>query len=156
MLSCRRLAGYTVTVVRPFSLPLIALLLLGVGCNRPRFDTPVDAYTSFTRAVQKSEFDVAFGALSSRTQAALKTKATQISRASGGAVKDDPAALFFAEEQTPAQVTEIKLVEQDGDTALLSVKAGQDLAQVRMVKEAGGWRIDLFPQAAAERPDGAR
>ncbi len=124
----------------------LAVLALALGCNRPRFDTPTAAYESFARAIQKGDYDVAWSALSSNTQKLLSERAKEISAASGGSVKDDPAALFFAEGARAPQVSEIKLVREEGDGAVLAVTAaGEATREVRMVKERGGWRIDSEP-----------
>jgi len=131
-------------VLRAF-LPLAALAL-AAGCNRPRFDTPTAAYESFARAIQKGDYEVAWSALSAGTQKTLSDRAREISAASGGSVKDDPAALFFAQGARAPLVSEIKLVREEGDGAVLAVTAAGDATrEVRMVKERGGWRIDSEP-----------
>jgi hypothetical protein len=122
-------------------LPLAALAL-AAGCNRPRFDTPTAAYESFARAIQKGDYDVAWSALSSGTQRLLSDRAREISAASGGSVREDPAALFFVERVRAPPVSEIKLAREEGDSAALAVTAGGVTREVRMVKERGGWRID--------------
>ena len=125
-------------------LPLAALAL-AAGCNRPRFDTPTAAYESFARAIQKGDYEVAWSALSAGTQKTLSDRAREISAASGGSVKDDPAALFFAQGARAPLVSEIKLVREEGESAVLTVTAAGATREVRMVKERGGWRIDSEP-----------
>ena len=127
------------------ALLLLAALALAAGCNRPRFDTPLAAYQSFARAIQKGDYEVAWSALSSGTQKLLSDRAREISAASGGSVKDDPAALFFVEGARAPQLSEIKLVHEEGDSAVLAVTAAGATREVRMVKERGSWRIDSEP-----------
>ena len=122
-----------------------AALALAAGCNRPHFDTPAAAYDSFARAIQKGDYQVAWSALSSGTQQLLSDRAKEISSASGGSVRDDPAALFFAEGARAPLVSEIKVVREEGDSAVLAVTAGGTTREVRMVKERGSWRIDSEP-----------
>jgi hypothetical protein len=125
-------------------LPLAALAL-AASCNRPHFDTPTAAYESFARAIQKGDSKVAWSALSSGTQQLLSDRAREISAASGGSVRDDPAALFFAGGVPAPRVSEVKVVREEGDSAVLAVTAGGTTREVRMVKERGSWRIDSEP-----------
>lgn len=123
--------------------PIAVVALLLAACNRPRWDTPVDAYLSFARAVQKGEFDVAYGGLSEATRGAMAARAKEISQASGGAVRDDPVALFFVEAARAPQVTEVKLAKLEGTAAVVSASADGQSQQVRMVREQGGWHLDV-------------
>src|SRR5687768_6442285 len=103
---------------------LLALLVLGLaGCNRPRFGTPQDAYRSFHRLVQKGELKEAWGALSKPTQDVLTQKAQTVSEASGGSVKPEPLALFFANVPPPPDVTEVSLVREEGNEATVLVRS---------------------------------
>ncbi len=73
----------------------------------------------------------------------LKARAQQLSQASGGAIKDDPAALvFFTPERAPP-LTQVKLGSQDGNRAILNASSGNLSAQIQMVREPGGWKVDL-------------
>ena len=114
------------------------------GCNRPRFDNPLDAYRSIARAVQKGEANVAWGALSEGSRNILEQRARAISADSGGAVGEDARMLFFGSGVQPPMAQELALVSQEGDVALLSVKPEEGPArEVRMVREAGGWKLDV-------------
>ena len=126
----------------PLSLFLLALLALG-GCNRPSYDTPVQAYQSFHRAVQRGEQKAAYSALSQPTQEALQKRAQAVAQASGGTVKAEPQSFFFANVPPPADVTEVTLASEEGDMATISVVSSNGKSQVRMVRESSGWKVDL-------------
>ena len=126
----------------PSLLWLLAVVTLG-GCNRPSYETPVRAYQTFLRAVQRGDDKTAYAALSQATQEALKAKAQTVASASSGTVKADPAAFFFANAVATADVTEVNLVGETGDTAQVNVVFSSEKKQVRMVREPSGWKIDL-------------
>ncbi|MBF5044726.1 hypothetical protein FGE12_20165 [Aggregicoccus sp. 17bor-14] len=132
--------------MRPFAIPLLVLALAGsalTGCHRPRFDTPVDAYRSFHRLVQRGELAQAYDVLSTPTREALARRAHALAEASGGSVKDDPVALFFSNVSRPADVSEVTLAGEQGDAATLHVVSSGAARTVRMVREPSGWRVDL-------------
>lgn len=124
------------------TLLLLALLALG-GCNRANYETPVNAYKSFLQSAQRGDDKKAYGALSQATQDQLQARAEAAARASGGAVKADPVAFFFANVPPPADVTEVSLSSEEGDVAKVSVKSSNGTSQIRMVREPTGWKIDL-------------
>ncbi len=132
---------------------LCVVVALTGACNRPNWDSPVNAYQSFLRALAKGEAELAYNALSSDTRALLAKRAEEISLASGGSVRNDPAAIFFVNAAKAPAVREVTLVSQTGDQALLSVEAGGKASLVRMVKEAGGWRIELSPEPPSATPE---
>ena len=78
---------------------------------------------------------------STPTRTALQAKVDAVNQASGATHKADPAGMIF--QTPPPPPTEVKLVQQTGDAAVLQVKEPQGDGQVRLVKEAAGWRIDL-------------
>ena len=132
--------------MRLLATPLLVLALaatLPAGCNRPRFDTPTDAYRSFHRHAQKEELAQAYEALSTPTREALAARAKAVAEASGGSVKDDPVALFFSNVSRPADVAEVTLASEQGDAATLSVLSSGERRTVRMVRESTGWKVDL-------------
>ncbi len=124
------------------------------SCERSRADSPVDAYTAFSKAVQRGDSKAAYASLSQATQKVLEARAKEISSASGGAIKDDPAALAFSTAPRPDPLTEVKLVQQNGDRAVLAVSAGARYQKVGMVHENGGWKVDLSEKLSAS--DGAK
>jgi hypothetical protein len=121
---------------------LLALLALG-GCNRPSFTTPDKAYQSFLEALRRGDEKTAWSVLSQPTQEALKARAESAAKASGGTVKADPVAFFFANVPPPPDVTEVSLLREEGDVAEVGVVSSNVKSQVRMVREPSGWKIDL-------------
>src|SRR5258707_752786 len=63
------------------------------ACEKPRGNSPVDAYTSFSKAAQRGDYKTAYAALSQQTQKRSAARSKETSSASAGAIKDDPAAL---------------------------------------------------------------
>jgi len=128
----------------PPAMPLLLLALLAFGgCNRPSYDTPVEAYHAFHRAVQRGEYKAAHAALSKPTQEILLAQAQAAAQASAGAVRPDPVAFFFANVPPPPDVTEVALLSEEGDVAKVSVTSSNGKSQVRMVREPSGWKVDL-------------
>jgi hypothetical protein len=125
-----------------FVLVILAALSLA-ACDKSRGGSPVDAYLSFSRAVQRGDAKAAYPLLSSRTQQKLAARAKEISAASGGAIKDDPAALAFSSAPRPDPLNEVKLLSQAGDRATLEVQAGGRTERLTMLKEKSGWKVDL-------------
>ncbi|RKH57919.1 hypothetical protein [Corallococcus llansteffanensis] len=121
---------------------LFALLALG-GCNRLQPDSPVGAYQTFHRHVQRGELPKAYAGLSQPTQQVLKARAQQVSDASGGMVKPEPLALFFANVPAPPDVQEVTLLRQEGDEATVVVRSAGRSGEVRMVREPSGWKVDF-------------
>jgi hypothetical protein len=124
------------------------------SCERSRADSPGDAYSAFSKAVQRGDSKAAYAALSQTTRQALEARAKEVSDASGGAIKDDPAALAFSSAPRPDPLTEVKLVQQSGDRAVLAVSGGARYQKVVMVRENGGWKVDLSDKLSAS--DGAK
>lgn len=104
---------------------------------------PVQAYLDFQSALRKGEAQAAWAGLSSDTRAALEKRSHEVSEASGGAIKDDPQALFFGAASRSQDVTEVKLIDRQGERATLSARAGDRAQVVKLVKEADGWKVDL-------------
>jgi hypothetical protein len=130
--------------MRLSAMPLLMLSLLALGgCSKYSFDTPEQAYTSFHTMVKRGELKQAFGALSQKTQEALTTRAQALKETSGGNVKAEPYELFFMNSVPPVDVTEPKLVHQEGDVATVRVLTSGQAQEVRLVHEASGWKIDL-------------
>jgi hypothetical protein len=125
------------------AIPLLLVLLALGGCNRPSYETPVKSYRTFHRAVQYGELKTAYASLSQSTQEALQARARTVADASGGAVKADPVAFFFANVPLPADVTDVSLLSEEGDVARVVVVSSAGKSEVRMVRELSGWKLDL-------------
>lgn len=121
-----------------------SLVLLGAAeCGKARSDNPVDAYTSFSRAIQKGDYKAAFASLSSEAQRLLEERAHQISQAAAGAIRDDPPALTFSTPGRPEPLTEVKLINEEGGRATVAASSGSLSEQIQMVREQAGWKVDL-------------
>lgn len=130
--------------MRLSAMPLLLLALLALGgCRKYSFDTPQEAYTSFHALVRRGEFKQAFGALSQNTQEALTRRAQELRTASGGNMKAEPHELLFMNSAPPADVTEVTLVREEGDVATVRVLSSGQAREVRLVREASGWKVDL-------------
>ena len=123
-----------------FLLPAVALL----ACNRPKWDTPTDAYMSFARAIKKQDSRTAWSGLSTESKQALEARAKAISESTGGAVRPAPQPLFFGGGFEAPPVRSVKLLSQEGKEARLAVVSeGGAEKEVRMVREEEGWRLDV-------------
>ena len=125
------------------SLPLLLAALLLAACNQPRYDTPVSAYQSFHRLVQRHEYEQAWEALSQPSRQALAERSRALAEASQGSVKDDPVAFFFTNATRLPDVTDVTLLSEEGDRAVVRVLGPAGASEVRMVREPSGWRLDL-------------
>jgi uncharacterized lipoprotein len=129
------------TLERRTAVVVALCFALGPGCDA-RSDTPVEAYKSFVKAIQKGEVKTAFGGLSQQTQSTLRQRAKELSTASGGAIKDEPEALLLAPGAPRESLSEVKLERQDGNRAVVVAAAGNRQA-VPMVREGSAWKLDL-------------
>jgi len=119
---------------------LALLLLVAAGCHRFPDDTPTDAYRSLLSAVQRDEDARAMALLSERSRSALTARAEQLATASGGALHPAPMDLLVADPRAPAP-GDLAVRSDDGQTAVLTVSASGSIQEVRLVREAGHWRV---------------
>ncbi len=125
------------------SLRLFPVLLLTLGCQKPQFDTPEQAYSSFALLLQRGDLQGAYDALSKGSKDLIEARARALSEASGGAVHDEPATLAFATGVKPLPLTEVKLVRQEGDQAVVAVTSGGQTREQSLVREQHRWCVDL-------------
>jgi hypothetical protein len=128
---------------------MTALLLSLAGCDKSRSESPADAYTVFSRAAQRGDAKAGYAALSKPCQENLSARAKEISAASGGAIKNDPAALAFSGPPRPDPLSEVNVVRQSGERAVLAVTSTSGSHQVAMVREEQGWKVDVNEALAA-------
>lgn len=112
------------------------------GCKKAPADHPVDAYLAFTSSADRNP-KAGYDALSKKTRELLAAQAKTLSEASGGSIKNEPAEIFFSRAGRAAPVGDVKLVEQTGDSARISVTAEGKSQFVKMVREDSRWRVDL-------------
>jgi hypothetical protein len=131
---------------------LLALLLLAsAGCHRFPDDTPVEAYRSLLSAVQRDDDARTLSLLSERSRSALLVRAETLSRATGGSLHPLPVDLLQADPRPPGP-TQVSVKSEDGRTAVLAVTSHGAVQEVRLVNEAGHWRV-VIP-ALEKRADG--
>lgn len=128
--------------MRLFATLLLVWALVGfVGCRGST--TPDAAYKAFHKDVQQQEYKKAYNALSEASRAAIDAQAQKLKEASGGSLKAEPYELFFVNSAPPADVTEVTVVREEGDVATVRVLSSGQAREVRLVREASGWKIDL-------------
>lgn len=131
---------------------LLALLLLAsAGCHRFPDDTPVEAYRSLLSAVQRDDDARTLSLLSERSRSALLARAETLTRASGGSLRPLPVDLLQADPRPPGP-TQVSVKSEDDRSAVLAVTAHGTVQEVRLVKEAGHWRVVIPP--LEKRADG--
>ena len=122
---------------------VILSVLLSFGCEKSLTDdSPEGAYKSFARIAQGEDYARMLGALSARTRIMLEEEAQALSLDGGAQGGVNPARLMFALANSP-KLQEVTLVSKAGDKAVVHVVAGQEQADVTLLHEGGGWKIDL-------------
>ena len=130
--------------MRLSAMPLLVLALLALGgCGKTQFATPKDAYTSFHEHVKRGEYKLAYAALSQGTREALTARAQALKEASGGKMDAEPYELLFMKSAPPSDVTDI-VVREEGDVATVRMLSSGQPREVRLVREASGWKVDLL------------
>lgn len=123
---------------------LVAICALA-GCQRPKWDTPVDAFRTFQAALKRGDGKAAWEALSRDSRGRIEARMKEVAAASGGVVPEDAAAAALATGFKLEPADEVTLKESTADTAVLKVKVKSVEREQRMVREEGKWRLDLLP-----------
>jgi hypothetical protein len=121
----------------------MALAVVLLGCGGPRWDKPDEAYKTFSAALRKNDVQTAWSGLSAETKKAVEERSKAVSAASGGTVKDDPMLMFFASGYKPLPQGDVKVVSEEGQSAVVEVAVGSTTQSQRMLKEGGRWTVDL-------------
>lgn len=121
----------------------VAVCALG-GCQRPKWDTPVEAFRSFQASLKRGDGKAAWEALSRDSRGRLEARMREVAAASGGVVPEDAAGAALASGFKFEPADEVTVKEQRDDTAVLRVKAKSGEREQRMVREEGKWRLDLL------------
>ena len=128
-------------------LGLIAVAALALAsCQRPKWDTPVDAFKSFHAALKRGDAKTAWDGISRDSRGRIESKLKLVSKASGGVVPEtETAVMALGTGLKTEPVGEVTLKESSGDAAVVLVKIKDAQREQRMVREDGKWRLDLLP-----------
>jgi hypothetical protein len=127
-------------------LGIIAVAVLGLSsCQRPKWDTPVDAFRSFQLSLKKGDARAAWDSLSRDSRGRIEARLKAVAQASGGVIPEEAAAMALATGLKAEPVGEVTLKETAGDSAVVLVKLKDAEREQRMVREDGKWRLDLLP-----------
>ncbi len=124
----------------------LALLLAVPACQR---DLPPDAaYRALVRAMAERDEEAAWSLLSSATRRRLEDQARTAASAAPGVVPASARALLAGDAALAVlPPTSIAVQESGPDRAVLRVEApGTKPQEVVLVRERGGWRVDLPAQ----------
>lgn len=121
----------------------ITLWLLLGACAREPAGSPEAAYRAFAEALRRGDGRTAYAALTPATKAKIEARSKEVSQASGGLVKDDPALIFFQSGTPPGPIGQVKRVSGDDAVAVLEVAGAQGPQRVKLVHETGRWLVDL-------------
>jgi hypothetical protein len=128
----------------PYLFPFAVALLLAVpACQR---DLPPDAaYRALVKAMAERDEEAAWDLLSAGTQARLAERARVAAAAAPGVVPPSARAMLAGDAPLAVRPpTSIVVVEVGPDRAVLRVEApGAKTADVVLVRERGGFRVDL-------------
>lgn len=129
----------------PMRLGTLTVMLLGCwACDRPPVRSPEElAYRSFAEAVRRGDATAAWRGLSRPTQDRMKARAKEISLASQGLIKDEPALMMFQAGVRPALTGDVKVLESDGGRAVLEVLTAGEPHHIVMVREEDQWVVEL-------------
>ena len=111
----------------------------------------MDAYRSLLSAVERDDDARTLALLSEQSRSALQQRAQTLARASGGSLHPAPVDLLQADPHPPGP-TQVTVKSEDGRTAVLAVTTHGAVQEVRLVNEAGHWRV-VIP-ALERRADG--
>ena len=141
-----RRPGFLIMNGASMRLGVLFFLVAAVGgCQRPKWDTPVDAFRTFQASLKRGDGKAAWEGLSRDTRGRIEARLRAVAKASGGAVPEDAASAALATGLKTEPVGEVSLKETSGDTAVLRVQVKDQTREQRMVREEGKWRLDLLP-----------
>ncbi len=124
------------------ALGVVLLVVLGAACRREPATSPEGVYRGFVDALQRGNGKKAWSALSKQTQQKVQQRSKAIAEASKGVVRDEPEVLLF-QGSRPGPIGEVTQLRTDETTAVLQVASATGTREVKLVKDAGRWFIDL-------------
>lgn len=132
----------------------ILAAVVSPGC---RGQEPVEAFLGYLEALQGGRGKVAWGYLARSARDRLRKEAEHLQEVTGGKVKREPYDLLLVTSiEARRSKRAIKVVETKGDRAILRVglEAGGS-AEVRLIKEEGGWKVLFGAPPASGKPPAA-
>jgi hypothetical protein len=124
----------------------LAFLLVApalAGCHAQQ--SPDDTFRAFTLAVISHQIDAAWELISKDSQEAMtQATAAAVARAPKGSIPSDPKSFLFGEDvQLARPVRDIKVLDQNDKLAHLEIATDDGKHNVTLVRENGGWKLDL-------------
>ena len=125
-------------------LPVIAVCCV-LSCTEPPPQTLTAEQTlqGFSDAIRKGDSAAAFALLSKESRALAEQRATAISAASGGMIKNEPMAMMSQTGFKTAADFTVKAVEVSESATVFEVSRESGVHSVRLLKQDGRWLIDL-------------
>jgi hypothetical protein len=125
--------------------PLWLLFLSLAACARD--PGPEAAYRSLARAVADRDADKAWSLLSRDSQKRLDALAREAAARAPGVVPSSGRQILLGDAALASRpLVRVEVASQQGDRAVLRVEAqGGPPREVSMVREGGGWRVELPP-----------
>jgi vacuolar-type H+-ATPase subunit E/Vma4 len=113
--------------------------------------SPADVAVRFHQALSVRDGKRALGMLSASTRAELERRAREASQRCGGALAADAAemisqgdlSIYPAPGPSGAAPAASRLLDQDETKARVELTIGETRGEVALVRETGGWRLDL-------------
>ena len=123
----------------------LALSLSLSACARD--PGPEAAYRSLAKAVAERDADRAWSLLSRESQKRLEVLARETAARAPGVVAPSGRQLLLGDAALASRpLAGVEVASQEGDRAVLRVEeAGRPPREVSMVREGGGWRVELPP-----------
>ena len=123
-------------------LVLAALCACAMPQPPPGSAGPAEAVRDLAAALRKGDAATAWSLLSTRTQKEADAIAAAARAAAGDAGPESGRAMLFA-SALPAGPVETRVVSQSGDSAEVQAATDGGTRVYRVVRESGGWRVDL-------------
>jgi hypothetical protein len=127
-------------------LATLALALASTACARD--PGPEAAYRSLAKAVAERDADTAWSLLSRDSQKRLDALAREAAARAPGVVAPSGRQLLLGDASLASRpLALVEVASQEGDRAVLRVKEeGRPPREVSLVRQAGGWRVELPPR----------
>ncbi len=127
-------------------LATLALAVASTACSRD--PGPEAAYRSLVKAVAERDADGAWSLLSRDSQKRLDALAREAAARAPGVVPPSGRQLLLGDAALASRPLElVEVASQEGDHAVLRVKEeGRPPREVSLVRQAGGWRVELPPR----------